>query len=257
MSAAAANSISTKSLRRKQSKFSTRVRSRIFRLRTGILVSAIAVSVKSSTVELVTRSTLVLISENKKIVVPKKGENRFNTLNSNIGQQVIKEDSEESKSDVEGQTQVETASRKVYAKSKTSRFNLSPLNCDTKDNLSRCLEYSPTPTGVDSNSENSTSPHRLSYWTAAMGNESPPRFKKDAQPKPHEISTPGKSEIDEQKAQTRPRFSQQLPGKELLRIPENSILENSNNYTCGNTSFISIHHDTSKPKIAHGVSKGR
>jgi hypothetical protein len=163
------------------------------------------------------------------IVVPKKSENRFNTLNSDIGQQVIKEDSEESKSDVEGQTQVETASKRIYAKSKTSKFNLSPLNCDSKDNLRKCLEYSPSPTGVDSNVENSTSPHRLSYRTAARDNKSPPRFKKDAQPKPHEISTPGKSEIDEQKAQTRPRFSQQLPGKELLRIPENSIPENINN----------------------------
>jgi hypothetical protein len=60
----------------------------------------------------------------QEIVVPKKGENRLNTLNSNIWQQVIKEDSEESKSDVEGQTQVETASKKVYAKSKTIKFNL-------------------------------------------------------------------------------------------------------------------------------------
>jgi hypothetical protein len=115
--------------------------------------------------------------EEQKIVVSKKGENRFNTLNSNIGQQVIKEDSEESKSDVEGQTQFETASKRVYAKSKTSKFNLSPLNCDSKDNLGRCSEYSPTPTGVDSNSENSKSPNRRKHRTAARDNESPSRFK--------------------------------------------------------------------------------
>jgi hypothetical protein len=130
-------------------------------------------------------------------VVSKKGENRFNTLNSNIGQQVIKEDSEESKSDVEGQTQVETASKRIYAKSKTSKFNLSPLNCDSKDNLRKCLEYSPSPTGVDSNSENSQSPNRRKHRTAARDNESPSTFKRDAQSKPHQISTPGASEIDD------------------------------------------------------------
>jgi hypothetical protein len=194
--------------------------------------------------------------QDQRIVIPEKGENRFNALNSDIGNEVIKEDSEESGSDVENQNQVDTVSKKkVYAKSKASTFHLAPLILDGKDDPRRCSENSASVTRFDSNSENSKSPSGRKHRTFATVNDTPSRFKKGAQSKPHEMSSPNISEIVEQKAQTKPRYSQQLPHRELLAPPDHSMLDTTNNFTCADTSNISIHQESSKIKTTNRVQQ--